>query len=86
MTEEAAKAAKVEKRLNITLGGYSARSTALAKRIKDGSADLLKTHIEYKSFAWLHTIEQAAAPRRIDASKEEVEQLERRERELQARF
>ncbi|KAG8723817.1 Pre-mRNA-splicing factor cef1 [Ceratobasidium sp. 395] len=86
MTKEAAKAAKVEKKLNVTLGGYSARSTALAKRIKDGSADLLKTSIEYKSFARLHTIEQAVAPRLVDALKEEVKQLERRERELQARF
>ncbi|KAG8793871.1 hypothetical protein FRC12_001255 [Ceratobasidium sp. 428] len=33
----------------VTLGGYSARSTTL----KDGSADLLKTHIKYESFARL---------------------------------
>ncbi|KAG9121579.1 Pre-mRNA-splicing factor cef1 [Ceratobasidium sp. 392] len=86
MTKEAAKAAKVKKKLNVTLGGYSARSTALAKRIKDGSADLLKTYIEYESFARLHATEQAAAPRRVNALKEAVEHLERREHELQARF
>ncbi|KAG8694053.1 Pre-mRNA-splicing factor cef1 [Ceratobasidium sp. 395] len=55
------------------------------KRIKDGLADLLGAHIEYESFARLHTIERAAAPRRVDAWKED-EQLEHHERELQARF
>ncbi|KAG8786520.1 Pre-mRNA-splicing factor cef1 [Ceratobasidium sp. 428] len=73
MTKEVTKAAKVEKKLNVTLGGYSARSTALAKRIKDGSADLLKTYVEYESFARLHTIEQAAAPRpRIPTKEEQI--------------
>ncbi|QRW15100.1 pre-mRNA-splicing factor CEF1 [Ceratobasidium sp. AG-Ba] len=86
MTKEAGKAAKVEKKLGVTLGGYNARSTALAKRIKDASAELLKTHIEFETFSHLRTIEQAAAPRRVEALKEEVEQLERHERELQARF
>ncbi|KAG8745330.1 Pre-mRNA-splicing factor cef1 [Ceratobasidium sp. 414] len=86
MTKEAAKAAKLEKKLGVTLGGYSARSTALTKRAKDASIELLKAHIEFETFARLQMVEEAAAPRRVNALKEEVEQLERRERELQARF
>jgi pre-mRNA-splicing factor CDC5/CEF1 len=86
MTKEAGKAAKVEKKLNVVLGGYNARSAVLAKRVKDASDELLKAHIEMQSFAQLRVTEQAAAPRRVDALKEEVEELERRERELQVRF
>jgi pre-mRNA-splicing factor CDC5/CEF1 len=86
MTKEAAKAAKIEKRLNVTLGGYNARSGVLAKRVKDAWAELQKSHIELESFSKLRATEQAAAPRRVMALKEEVEQLERQERELQARF
>ncbi|KAF8710394.1 pre-mRNA splicing factor component, partial [Rhizoctonia solani] len=86
MSKEAAKAAKVEKKLNVTLGGYNARSGILAKRVKDAWAELQKATIELESFSKLHVIEQAAAPRRVEALKEEVERLERQERELQARF
>ncbi|KAJ1309933.1 hypothetical protein OPQ81_006692 [Rhizoctonia solani] len=86
MTKEAAKAAKIEKKLNVTLGGYNARSGVLAKRVKDAWAELQKATIELESFSKLRAIEQAAAPRRVEALKEEVEKLERQERELQARF
>lgn len=86
MTREAAKAAKMEKKLNVTLGGYNARSAALAKRVKDASSELLKTQIEVESFAKLRATEQVAAPIRVGALKEEVERLERQERELQSRF
>lgn len=86
MTREAAKAAKIEKKLNVTLGGYNVRSAALAKRVKDASAELLKTHIEVESFAKLRATEQVAAPLRVNALKEEVERLERQERDLQSRF
>lgn len=86
MTKEAAKAAKMEKRLNVTLGGYNARSGVLTKRIKGAWAELEKSHIELESFSKLRATEQVAAPRRVAALKEEVERLERQERELQARF
>eukprot|EP01097_Dermamoeba_algensis_P009774 TRINITY_DN7016_c0_g1_i1.p1 TRINITY_DN7016_c0_g1~~TRINITY_DN7016_c0_g1_i1.p1 ORF type:complete len:850 (+),score=115.46 TRINITY_DN7016_c0_g1_i1:42-2552(+) len=86
MTREAGRAAKIEKKLNVTLGGYNVRSAALAKRVKDASAELLKTHIEVESFAKLRATEQVAAPLRVNALKEEVERLERQERDLQSRF
>ncbi|KAH7340718.1 pre-mRNA splicing factor component-domain-containing protein [Rhizoctonia solani] len=86
MTKEAAKAAKIEKKLAVTLGGYNARSGVLAKRVKDAWAELEKAAIELETFTRLRTTEQAAAPRRVEALKEEVERLERQERELQARF
>ncbi|KAG9080031.1 Pre-mRNA-splicing factor cef1 [Ceratobasidium sp. 370] len=77
MTKDAAKAAKIRKKLGVTLGGYSARSAALTKCIMDASAELLKAHIELESFARLQTVEQAAVPHRVNALNEEVEQLER---------
>ncbi|CCO28854.1 Pre-mRNA-splicing factor CEF1 [Rhizoctonia solani AG-1 IB] len=86
MTKEAAKAAKIEKKLNVTLGGYNVRSGVLAKRVKEAWAELQKVTIELESFSKLRITEQAAAPRRVEALKEEVERLERQERELQARF
>ena len=86
MTKEAGKAAKIEKKLNVVLGGYNARSNALTKRVRDGWDELQRLHIEQESFSKLRLTEQAAAPRRVAALKEEVERLERQERELQARF
>ncbi|KII88811.1 hypothetical protein PLICRDRAFT_42049 [Plicaturopsis crispa FD-325 SS-3] len=86
MTKEANKAAKSEKKLNITLGGYQARSKALAKRITDAFEELQKTKVDYESFSRLGVNEAAAGPRRVAALKEEVETLERREKMLQERY
>ena len=86
MAKEAQKAAKLEKKLNVTLGGYQARSKALTKRIVDGFDDLQRTKIEYESFVHLRNNETATGPARVAALKEEVERLERRERSLQGRY
>ena len=86
MSKEASKAAKSEKKLNIVLGGYQARSGALAKRMTEAFAELQKTKLEYESFSKLRTNETAMGPIRLAALKEEVEKLEQRERRLQERY
>ncbi|KAF8652755.1 hypothetical protein AX16_004251 [Volvariella volvacea WC 439] len=86
MSKDANKAAKMEKKLGVTLGGYVARSQALSKRITDAYNELSKTKLDYNAFARLQTNESVAGPRRIAALKEEVEHLEQRERTLQARY
>lgn len=86
MTKEANKAAKAEKKLGVTLGGYQVRSQALSKRIIDAFEELEKTQMEHDSFARLRAMESAAGPRRVELLKEEVEILERRERLLQQRY
>ncbi|KAK0468181.1 pre-mRNA splicing factor component-domain-containing protein [Desarmillaria tabescens] len=86
MTKDAAKAAKVEKKLGVTLGGYQARFAAVSKRITDAFSELQKTHLDYESFARLRINEEATGPRRVSALKEEVEVLARREQGLQERY
>jgi pre-mRNA-splicing factor CDC5/CEF1 len=86
MTKEASKAAKAEKKLNVTLGGYQARSSALSKRITDAFEELQKNKRDYDSFSRLHVNEVAVGPRRVAALKEEVEKLENREKLLQERY
>ncbi|KIJ68108.1 hypothetical protein HYDPIDRAFT_107756 [Hydnomerulius pinastri MD-312] len=86
MAKEASKATKSEKKLGITLGGYQARSKALAKRVTDAFDELVKTKSDYESFSRLAINESAAGPRRVETLKEEVEVLARRERLLQERY
>ncbi|KZT66724.1 hypothetical protein DAEQUDRAFT_695271 [Daedalea quercina L-15889] len=86
MAKEAGKAAKSEKKLNITLGGYQARSKTLTTRIADAFKEMQKTKVDYESFVRLQANEGAVGPVRVSALKEEVEKLERRERSLQERY
>ncbi|KAI9571152.1 pre-mRNA splicing factor component-domain-containing protein [Boletus coccyginus] len=86
ISKEANKATKTEKKLGITLGGYQARNTTLAKRVTDTFEELVKTKIDYESFSRLAAQESAAGPRRVETLKEEVEILQRRERLLQERY
>jgi pre-mRNA-splicing factor CDC5/CEF1 len=86
MSKEASKATKLEKKLGITLGGYQARNSALAKRVTDAFDELVKTKVDHDSFSRLAAHESAAGPRRVETLKEEVEILQRRERLLQERY
>lgn len=86
MSKEANKASKSEKKLNVTLGGYQARSKALARRITDAFDELQITKVDLESFSRLKVNESAAGPRRVSALKEEVEKLARREKMLQERY
>jgi pre-mRNA-splicing factor CDC5/CEF1 len=86
MSKEASKASKIEKKLNITLGGYQARSKALSKRVTDAFNELVRTKVDYESFARLSMNETITGPQRLEALKEEVDVLSRRERLLQERY
>ncbi|EIN07595.1 hypothetical protein PUNSTDRAFT_70360 [Punctularia strigosozonata HHB-11173 SS5] len=86
MAKEASKTTKTERKLGVTLGGYQARSTALAKRVTDAFEELQRVKIDYESFARLKTHEEITGPERVTALKEEVERLERREKILQERY
>ncbi|KAJ6611767.1 pre-mRNA splicing factor component-domain-containing protein [Mycena sp. CBHHK59/15] len=86
MAKEAAKAVKAEKKLAVTLGGYLTRSDGLAKRVTDAFDELQRTKVDHESFSRLQMNESAVGPRRLEALREEVEKLERREQHLQARY
>jgi len=86
MVKESAKAAKVEKKLGVTLGGYRARSSALAKTLAEAYDDLARSRVELLSFDRLATNEEGALARRMEGLREEVDRLERREAEGQGRF
>ncbi|KAI0075804.1 hypothetical protein K474DRAFT_1355419 [Panus rudis PR-1116 ss-1] len=86
MATEAQKASKMEKKLNVTLGGYQARYKAITKQITDAFEQLQNTKMEYESFVRLRSNETATGPVRVAALKEEVEKLERREHMLQGRY
>lgn len=86
MAKGANKAAKVEKKLNVTLGGYQLRSQTLSKRITDAFEEMEKTKTDHDSFTRLRAMESIAGPRRLGSLKEEVEVLERREKLLQQRY
>lgn len=86
MTRDATKAAKMERKLTVTLGGYQARSQALIKRLTDAFTELQKAQVDFQSFSRLRINESAVGPRRVAALKEEVDKLERRERLLQEQY
>ena len=86
MIKEANKAAKSEKKLGVTLGGYQMRAQALAKRITAVFDELQKSKIEHEAFSRLRVNETAVGPRRVDALREEVQKLEHREKMLQIRY
>ncbi|KAF8522122.1 pre-mRNA splicing factor component-domain-containing protein [Hysterangium stoloniferum] len=86
MAKEASRASKTEKKLNLTLGGFQMRGSALAKRVTDAFAELQRTQIDLECFERLHVNETATAPRRVNALKEEVQRLENREGALQSRY
>jgi pre-mRNA-splicing factor CDC5/CEF1 len=84
--QEAARAAKVEKKLGVTLGGYTARAEELGKRRGTASVAIREKAVEYESFARLRATESAMGPARVATLKEEVDRLEARERALQSLY
>ncbi|KAI0062211.1 hypothetical protein BV25DRAFT_1825641 [Artomyces pyxidatus] len=84
MAREAARAAKVEKKLGITLGGYIARAKDLSGKVTSAFDGLAETAVDLESFGRLRAVENAMGPVRVSALREEVEKLEGRERMLQS--
>lgn len=86
MTAEAKRAAKMEKKLKILLGGYQSRAMGLIKQLNEVWDQYEQANLELKTFEELKNHEDMAIPRRIASLKEDVQRQEERERELQQRF
>ncbi|KXJ23705.1 cell division cycle 5-related protein [Exaiptasia diaphana] len=86
MTEEAKRAAKVEKKLKVILGGYQTRAVGLAKQISDAHEQLEQAHVELKTFQVLREQEQRAIPKRLESLREDVQRQTERERQLQTSY
>ncbi|KAH8983671.1 pre-mRNA splicing factor component-domain-containing protein [Lactarius hatsudake] len=83
---EAARAAKVEKKLGVVLGGYATRAAELGKRLGSAGDAIQDMTFEFESFGRLRVTESAMGPVRVSALKEEVDKLEARERALQSLY
>ncbi|NP_001096658.1 cell division cycle 5 like S homeolog [Xenopus laevis] len=86
MTGEAKRAAKMEKKLKILLGGYQSRAMGLIKQLNEVWDQYEQANLELGTFEELKKHEDIAIPRRIECLKEDVQRQEERERELQQRF
>ncbi|CAG8741959.1 4031_t:CDS:2, partial [Racocetra persica] len=86
MIKEATKATKLEKKLNVILGGYAARSQALSKNVSETFDEIEQAKIELDSFQSLSISEREAIPKRIQSLQNDVDYLIKRESELQQRY
>uniref|UniRef100_A0A3Q3WJ40 Uncharacterized protein n=1 Tax=Mola mola TaxID=94237 RepID=A0A3Q3WJ40_MOLML len=86
MTAEARKAAKLERKLKILLGGFSSRALGLLKQHNELWEQVEQSATELKTFSQLKKQEDMAIPRRQEALREDVERQMERERELQQRY
>ncbi|XP_071506962.1 cell division cycle 5-like protein [Diadema antillarum] len=86
MTREAKRAAKLEKKLKILLGGYQSRSQGLAKQLGELQEETEQAYVELGTFQELQRNEDQAIPRRMESLTEDVKRQSDRERELQQRY
>lgn len=86
MTTEAKRAAKMEKKMKILLGGYQSRSMGLLKQLSELWDQVEQAHVELHTFQELKKQEDFAIPRRQEALREDVQRQQDREKELQQRF
>lgn len=83
MIVSAEKGAKLEKKLNLHLGGYRQRGDMLRKKIVDSAAELEKATNALNAFKILANSEEVAVRNRLAALREEVGFISKREREAQ---
>lgn len=83
MIASAEKGAKLEKKLNLHLGGYKQRGEMLRKKIVDSAAELEKATNALNAFRILANSEEVAVRNRLAALREEVGFISKREREAQ---
>lgn len=86
MTREAKRAAKMEKKLKVLLGGYQTRGQALVKQLHDLYDQVEQAYLELSTFKFLQSQEEAAIPRRIQALTEDVNRQVEREKALQKKY
>ena len=68
MTREAKRAAKLEKKLKVLLGGYQSRSQGLAKQLTEVQEEAEQAFVELRTFQELQANEDAAIPKRMEVS------------------
>ncbi|PKS09237.1 hypothetical protein jhhlp_003851 [Lomentospora prolificans] len=78
--------AKIEKKLALHLGGYQKRQKTLRERIIETARDLTKAENALGAFKTLAVSEEVAISRRLEALREEVGFVSRREREAQEEY
>ncbi|KAM4599803.1 cell division cycle 5-like protein [Fundulus diaphanus] len=86
MTAEARRAAKLEKKLKILLGGFQSRALGLLKQHNELWEQVEQAATELQTFSQLKQQEDLAIPRRQAALREDVERQMEREKELQQRY
>ncbi|OTB07503.1 hypothetical protein M426DRAFT_19845 [Hypoxylon sp. CI-4A] len=77
---------KLEKKLNLHLGGYQQRAKALRKKTSETYDALEKAHFALGAFKTLAISEEIASRSRLEALREEVGYVTRREREAQEAY
>ncbi|KAL3315402.1 CDC5 cell division cycle 5-like protein [Cichlidogyrus casuarinus] len=86
MTQEAKRATKLEKRLQVLLGGYQSRAQILMKAIQESVDQTEQSEIEYQTLSRLREQEIGAVQHRLDSLQMDVQRQVSRETELQARY
>ncbi|XP_015772180.1 PREDICTED: cell division cycle 5-related protein-like [Acropora digitifera] len=86
MTEDAKRAAKIEKKLKVLLGGYQSRGVGLTKQINDLYEQVEQAHTEKETFRSLREHELRAIPKRLESLREDVSRQTDREHQLQSRY
>ncbi|CAL1262545.1 unnamed protein product [Larinioides sclopetarius] len=86
MTKEAKRAAKIEKKLRVLLGGYQSRNQALMKQHQDLVEQVEQTHLELNTFKALQELENLAITKRVESLTEDVNRQVERERMLQKKY
>ncbi|OCF73490.1 pre-mRNA-splicing factor CEF1 [Kwoniella mangroviensis CBS 8886] len=83
---EATKAFKAEKKLAKQLGGYQMINSKHKSKISELMEEIQQSKRDYETFQMLRTIEESGTPARLEKIKDEVDILQRKERDLQARY
>ncbi|KAJ2810832.1 hypothetical protein H4S07_002442 [Coemansia furcata] len=83
MTEEAARATKIENKLSVTLSGYQAQSKALNGKIAEAYKAFEQAKLDSEAFGALYAAEQAIIPARVEKVQSELRKVETRESQLQ---
>lgn len=84
--EIAEKCSKVEKKLGLHLGGYQNRAKVLRQKMGHAAEELEKAQLALSGFSTLNISEEIAIKSRLEALREEVAYVSRREREAQEQY
>ncbi|KAI1324187.1 pre-mRNA splicing factor component-domain-containing protein [Xylariaceae sp. FL0255] len=82
----AEKCSKLEKKLNLHLGGYQQRAKTLRTKMGEAAEALEKAHCALGGFRTLAISEEVTINNRLEALREEVNYVSRREREAQEAY